>query len=96
VTQQTTRQALVVTLVLASCLAAPRPVPAQTIRVDVTPSALAKTFVPNQALGAGIDRLSSVAVEKQFTRPVVDQILSAGWQTVSYRQNTELHVEAWH
>src|ERR1043165_8059292 len=24
------------------------------------------------------------------------EILGAGWQTVSYRQNTELHIEAWH
>ena len=24
------------------------------------------------------------------------QVLSAGWQSVTYRQNTELHVEAWH
>jgi hypothetical protein len=24
------------------------------------------------------------------------QILSAGWQTVTYRQNTDLYVEAWH
>ena len=26
----------------------------------------------------------------------MDRVLSAGWQTVSYRQNTELHAEAWH
>jgi hypothetical protein len=27
---------------------------------------------------------------------MIKQILSAGWQTVGYRQNTELFVEAWH
>ena len=54
------------------------------------------SFVPNQALGAGIDRLGATAVEKLFTRPAIDRVLAAGWQTVSYRQNTELHVEAWH
>ena len=31
---------------------------AQTITVDVTPSHVRKTIIPNQALGAGIDRLS--------------------------------------
>jgi hypothetical protein len=81
--------------VLAACLAAAAPVEAQTIRVDTTSSA-AESFVPSQALGAGIDRLSSTAVEKLFNRPAMEKILSAGWQTVSYRQNTELHVEAWH
>jgi hypothetical protein len=47
-------------------------------------------------LGAGIDRINTVATDKLFTEPVKQQVLSAGWQTVSYRQNTELHVEAWH
>jgi hypothetical protein len=28
--------------------------------------------------------------------PVLAEILGAGWQTVTYRQNTELMVEAWH
>jgi hypothetical protein len=28
--------------------------------------------------------------------PVLKEILNAGWQTVTYRQNTELMVEAWH
>jgi hypothetical protein len=64
--------------------------------VDTTPSAVAKSFVPSEALGAGIDRLSSMAAERLFTQPAVEKVLSAGWQTVSYRQNTELHVEAWH
>ena len=26
----------------------------------------------------------------------VQQVLSSGWQTITYRQNTELHMEAWH
>ncbi len=82
--------------VLAACGMVPRSAAAQTIRVDVGAGAAAESFVPNQALGAGIDRLSSVTVERFFTRPAVDRVLSAGWQTVSYRQNTELHAEAWH
>ncbi len=69
---------------------------AGTITVDITPSAASNSFVPTEALGAGIDRLSAGAVEKLFTKPAIDRVLSAGWQTVSYRQNTELHVEAWH
>ena len=69
---------------------------AQVIRVNAAASAEANSFVPEEALGAGIDRLSAVAVEKQFTPEVVQKVLSAGWQTVWYRQNTELHVEAWH
>jgi hypothetical protein len=63
---------------------------AQTIRVDSNPSHVAKTFVPTEALGAGIDRINTSATDKLFTDPVMKQVLSAGWQTVSYRQNTEL------
>jgi hypothetical protein len=31
-----------------------------------------------------------------LSEPVLKEILGAGWQTVTYRQNTELMVEAWH
>ena len=54
------------------------------------------SFVPTETLGAGIDRISTASTDKLFTEPVMKQVLSAGWQTVSYRQNTELYVEAWH
>ncbi len=81
-------------LIAGSMLLAPAA--AQTITVDTAPGAAVKEFVPNQAFGAGIDRLNSVTVEKMFTKPAIDKVLSAGWQTVSYRQNTELYVEAWH
>jgi hypothetical protein len=69
---------------------------AQTIRVDATPSHSTNTIKPTEALGAGIDRLPYGAADKLFVDDTIKQILSAGWQTVTYRQNTELHIEAWH
>ena len=30
------------------------------------------------------------------TEGTIRHVLAAGWQTVTYRQNTELHTEAWH
>ncbi len=68
----------------------------QTIRVDATSSHATNTIVPTKALGAGIDRLPYGAADKLFNEATIQQVLSAGWQTVTYRQNTELHTEAWH
>ena len=68
----------------------------QTIQVDITPSHLQKAFVPNKALGAGIDRISQQMIDATFVKPVIDRVLEAGWGPVSYRQNTELYTEAWH
>jgi len=70
--------------------------PAQTIRVDAAADHATNSFVPTVALGAGIDRLPYGAADKLFVQPTIEQVLSAGWQMVSYRQNTELHIEAWH
>jgi len=69
---------------------------AQTIRVDAAPEHSTNSFIPTQALGAGIDRMPAAAVEKYFSQPPLDAILAAGWQPVTYRQNTELAIEAWH
>jgi hypothetical protein len=69
---------------------------AQSIHVDATPSHSTNTIRPTEALGAGIDRLPYGAADKLYVPDTIKQILSAGWQTVSYRQNTELHIEAWH
>ena len=67
---------------------------AQTIYVDTShPS---NTINPAVALGAGIDRIPDDAADKLYVQPTIDHVLSAGWQMVSYRQNTELHMEAWH
>jgi hypothetical protein len=67
---------------------------AQTIHVETDHPV--NSLVPNQALGAGIDRMPAAAVEKYFSQPPSEAVLSAGWQPVTYRQNTELAVEAWH
>jgi hypothetical protein len=69
---------------------------AQIIQVDITPSHMRKSFVPNQTLGAGIDRINEKTIDTMFEKPIVDRVLEAGWGPVSYRQNTELYTEAWH
>jgi len=69
---------------------------ADTIRVDAAPEHLTNSIRPAEALGAGVDRLPYGAADKLFTTDTLTRVLSAGWQTVTYRQNTELHAEAWH
>jgi len=67
---------------------------AQTITVDVSHSP--NHFVPSETLGAGVDRIPAEAIDKDLLPPSLQATLASGWQTVSYRQNTELAVEAWH
>jgi F5/8 type C domain len=81
-------------LVLTSAILLATPSLPQTVRIETAQPT--NTFVPNQALGAGIDRIQSAAVDKYFASDAVNKILTAGWQPVTYRQNTELFVEAWH
>ena len=76
--------------------ATPAGSPVHTVRVDASRDRAVHSFRPQRALGAGVDRLSTSATEKLFAAAFLERILEAGWQTVSYRQNTELHVEAWH
>ncbi|HVO09448.1 MAG TPA: discoidin domain-containing protein [Vicinamibacteria bacterium] len=66
------------------------------ILVDATPSHAVVSFSPFRSLGAGIDRLRGDITDKVMSPGFVKALHSAGWQTVSYRQNTELYAEAWH
>ncbi len=66
----------------------------QTISVDT--SRPTNHFVPNQALGAGVDRIAADAIDKDLQQPNLEKAQESGWQPVTYRQNTELAVEAWH
>jgi F5/8 type C domain-containing protein len=66
----------------------------QTIDVDITHAT--NHFVPRETLGAGVDRIAVEAIDKDLLQPTLQKTLSSGWQPVTYRQNTELAVEAWH
>src|SRR5215813_15554647 len=83
-------------LFLLSAAVLPVQLPAQTIRVDATPSHVANTFSPPYALGSTVDRVPSNATDAFFKPETIKQILTAGWGAISYRQNTELFVQAWH
>src|SRR5512138_1885486 len=72
------------------------PAAAQTIRVDVTPGHATNTIRPALALGAGIDRIGPEMAKVIYEPDTVKEVLSAGYGTVSYRLNTELHVQDWH
>ncbi len=67
---------------------------AQTITVDVSHSA--NHFIPNETLGAGVDRIPVEAIDNDLLAASLKVTQSSGWQPVSFRQNTELAVEAWH
>jgi hypothetical protein len=79
---------------------------AQNIVVDAAPAHAVNSFSPPRALGGAIDRLginggrskeeNERNTERLLTGPVLKELLGAGWGTVTYRQNTELMIEAWH
>jgi len=77
---------------------------AQTLVVDAAPQRVVNSFSPLSALGGAIDRLrggdTREANERHTERllggSALKELLGAGWQTVTYRQNTELMIEAWH
>jgi hypothetical protein len=67
---------------------------AQTITVDVSHSA--NHFVPSEALGAGVDRIPIKAIDNDLLPESLKVTLSSGWQPVSFREITDLAIEAWH
>jgi hypothetical protein len=87
---------LVTLLLLASVMILNCGSSAQTITVDADPSHVVNTFSPLYALGSTVDRVPSNATDTFFRPDQIKQILSAGWGAISYRQNTDLFVQAWH
>jgi len=69
---------------------------AQTVTVDATPSHVVNKFSPLYALGSTVDRVPSNATDVFFRPDQIKKVLSAGWGAISYRQNTDLFVQAWH
>jgi hypothetical protein len=67
-----------------------------TVRVDATPSHVINSFDPDSALGSSIDVLSRYEIDKIYTPHILEESLSAGWGPITYRNNTELRMTAWH
>lgn len=68
----------------------------QTVVVDATPSHVVNKFSPLRALGSTVDRVPTNATDVFFRPDQIQKVLSAGWGIISYRQNTDLFVQAWH
>lgn len=67
-----------------------------TVHVDVTPGHAINSFDPDSALGSSIDVLSRTGIDAVFTPHIIQESLSAGWGPISYRNNSELRMAAWH
>ena len=93
-------------LVIFSCWAAVLSTPqalAQTglakpavVQVDVNPKQVLNTFDPDRSLGSSIDVLSRSGIDHVYTPHILEESLSAGWGPITYRNNTELRMAAWH
>jgi hypothetical protein len=75
---------------------APSASPVGIVHVDVTPGHVINSFDPDSALGSSIDVLSHDDIDKVYTPHVIQESLSAGWGPITYRNNSELRMAAWH
>src|SRR5579859_772190 len=70
--------------------------PSSVSTIHVSSATVPLLFDPDKALGSSMDILPHDAVDKIYTPEMVKQCLSAGWGPITYRQNTELSIGAWH
>src|SRR5882672_5015797 len=82
----------------AAAQAGPESKPSSTalVRVDTNPAHVLNSFDPDRALGSSIDVLSRTGIDKVYSPHIVQESLSAGWGPITYRNNTELRMAAWH
>ncbi len=66
------------------------------VHVDATPGHVVNSFDPDSALGSSIDVLSRLDIDRVYTPHIIQESLSAGWGPITYRNNTELRMAAWH
>jgi hypothetical protein len=67
-----------------------------TVHVDANPAHVINSFDPDRALGSSLDVLSRAGIDKVHSPHIVQESLSAGWGPITYRNNTELRMGAWH
>jgi len=93
-------QNILVSLALSTLGGAVLRVQAQTapavVHVDINPKHILNSFNPDQALGSSLDALSHSGIDQVFTPHILQESLSAGWGPITYRNNTELRMAAWH
>ncbi len=70
--------------------------PDATVHVDITPSHQINSFNPDSSLGSSLDVLSHRDIDRVHTPHIVQESLSAGWGPITYRNNSELRMAAWH
>ena len=92
----TASERLCAALILTAVLLCGMHSPAQTVIVDAAPGHVVNKFSPLYALGSTVDRVPSNATDVFFRPDQIKKVLSAGWGVISYRQNTDLFVQAWH
>src|SRR5438270_538324 len=67
-----------------------------TVHVDVNPKHILNSFDPDRALGSSVDVLSHNGIDHVYTPHILQESLSAGWGPITYRNNSELRMAAWH
>src|SRR5215475_14713198 len=70
--------------------------PDAIVHVDITPDHQINSFNPDSALGSSLDVLSRRDIDRVHTPHIVQESLSAGWGPITYRNNSELRMAAWH
>jgi len=103
-TRQVTIRALLAALGILVFIVPARPQTTQSrptsepaiVHVDATPKHRLNAFDPDQALGSSLDVLSRTGIDKVHSPHIVQESLSAGWGPITYRNNTELRMAAWH
>jgi len=90
---------IVILCVAVPCAAAQSASTAETpatVHVDTTLGHEINSFDPDSALGSSIDVLSHEGIDKVYTPHIIQEALSAGWGPITYRNNSELRMAAWH
>lgn len=67
-----------------------------TVIVTLHRDTSVRSFIPTQALGAGIDGHERGEVTRMLSPENIQAMLSTGLKPLTYRLRTELGVEAWH
>jgi len=82
--------------IIIGCVMQSKQAAAQTGTVRVDAGHEINSFDPDAALGSSIDVLSRIDINKVFSPHILQESLSAGWGPLTYRNNTELRMAAWH